>query len=81
VPAAVSERAPLLAPAADGAVPVSDPNEIAVHDIATILARGYLRLLARKVTPVAASLAQEPSGFMPESLDDVGERSLHGPRG
>ena len=59
----------------------SEPPDFAVQELATILARGYLRLLARRATPGADSQAEEAAGFEPKSLDDAGERSLHGRRG
>jgi len=42
-----------------------------VAEIAAILARGYLRLLARKAAPVAEGRAED-------ALDDVGHKSVHG---
>ncbi len=44
--------------------------------IAAVLARGYLRSLARKAVPVAAKEPPEPE----TGLDDVGEKSVHGGR-
>jgi hypothetical protein len=55
----------------------SDSPDFAVQEIATILARGYLRLLARKAVPDTASGAPD-AAF---SLADFGERSPHGRRG
>jgi hypothetical protein len=49
-----------------------------VAEIAALLAKGYLRLLARKVAPAAANKPQAPSETAPTGLDDVGERSVHG---
>ncbi len=40
-------------------------------EIARVLAKGYLRLLARKAAPVAEGRAEE-------ALDDVGHKSVHG---
>ena len=42
-----------------------------VAEIAAILAKGYVRLQARKAAPVANGAAEE-------ALDDVDERSVHG---
>ena len=42
-----------------------------VAEIAAILAKGYLRLLARKAAPVAHTGAVE-------GLDDVSDKSVHG---
>ncbi len=44
-----------------------------LRELATLLARGYLRLLARKAVPVAQKA-------LPGGLDDVGEPSLNGGR-
>jgi hypothetical protein len=61
--------------------PSSQPLDFTVQELATILARGYLRLLARKAAPGAGSQAQELAGSEPKSLEDVSERSPHGRRG
>ena len=42
-----------------------------VAEVAAILAKGYLRLLARKAAPVAEGCAED-------GLDDVGNKSVHG---
>ncbi len=42
-----------------------------VAELAAILAKGYLRLLARKAAPVADKAAVE-------GLDDVADKSVHG---
>ncbi len=47
-----------------------------LQEIAVLLARGYIRSLARKAVPVAEKgLAEAETG-----LDDVGEKSVHGGR-
>jgi len=66
---------------AEKVTPAGNPPDFAVQEIATILARGYLRLLARKAMPGAASQAEEAADFTPKSLADVAERSPHGRRG
>ena len=60
---------------------MADPLEIVadpVGEIATILAKGYLRLLARKVATVAEKEPSEGSEIAPHGLDDVGHKSVHG---
>ena len=47
-----------------------------LQEIAVILARGYIRSLARKAAPVADNGAPEPE----IGLDDVAEKSVHGGR-
>ncbi len=47
-----------------------------VEEIAVLLARGYLRSLARKTVPVAGNGAPEPE----IGLDDSGDKSVHGGR-
>ena len=47
-------------------------------EIAAILAKGYLRLLARKAAPMAPHGPQELSEIAPDGLDVVGEESVHG---
>ncbi len=49
-----------------------------VAEIAAILAKGYLRLLARKAAPMAPNGPQELSEIAPDGLDVVGEESVHG---
>ncbi len=49
-----------------------------VVEIASILANGYLRLLARKAAPTASNGPQEPSEIASQGLDDVGKESVHG---
>ena len=44
-----------------------------VEELAILLARGYLRSLARKAAPAAGKRASEPE----TGLDDVGEKSVH----
>ncbi len=51
-------------------------TEDPIAEIAAVLARGYLRSLARKAVPVAAKEPPEPE----TGLDDVGEKSVHGGR-
>jgi hypothetical protein len=53
----------------------------AVGELAVLLARGYLRLLARRAAPGAPNGASASAEIRPTGLDDVGERSLHGRRG
>ncbi len=48
----------------------------ALEELATLLAHGYIRSLARKVLPVAGNGAPESE----IGLDDVGEKSVHGGR-
>ncbi len=48
----------------------------AVKELATLLARGYIRSLARKAVPVAEKGLAEPE----TRLDDVCEPSVHGGR-
>ena len=50
----------------------------AVAEVAAILAKGYLRLLARKVAPVAEKEPTEGSEITPNGLDDVRHKSVHG---
>ena len=60
---------------------MADPLEIVagpVAEIATILAKAYLRLLARKVAPVAEKEPKEGSEIDPNGLDDVSHKSVHG---
>ena len=45
-----------------------------IAEIGTVLARGYIRSLARKAAPVAGNGPLEPE----IGLDDVGEKSVHG---
>ncbi len=47
-----------------------------LDEVAILLARGYLRSLARKAVPVAEKGPAEPE----IGLDDVGEKSVHGGR-
>ncbi len=47
-----------------------------IVEIAAVLARGYIRSLARKAVPVAEKGPAEPE----TGLDDVGEKSVHGGR-
>ncbi len=47
-----------------------------VEELAVLLARGYLRSLARKTVPVARKGPPEPE----IGLDDVSEKSVHGGR-
>jgi len=63
------------------AAPPSDPADFALQDLATILARGYLRLIARKAVPGAASHLPETGEVAAKSLADFGEGSPHGRRG
>jgi hypothetical protein len=56
------------------------PREV-VLELASILAKGYVRLLARIATPGAPSQAEEVADYTSESLDDFGEGSPHGRRG
>ena len=44
-----------------------------LQQVAVLLARGYIRSLARKATPVAGNGQPEPD----IGLDDVGEKSVH----
>ena len=48
----------------------------AVKELATLLARGYIRSLARKTAPMAGNRAPESE----IGLDDVGDKSVHGGR-
>jgi len=64
---------PILAPSRpSGLEPAAGP----LMELATLLARGYIRSLARKVLPVAGNGALEPE----LGLEDVGEMSVHGDR-
>ncbi len=47
-----------------------------VEELAVLIARGYLRSLARKAVPVAGQTAPDPE----IGLDDVDEKSVHGGR-
>ena len=47
-----------------------------VEDLATLLARGYVRSLARKAVPMAEKGPAKPE----TGLDDAGEKSVHGER-
>ena len=47
-----------------------------VEELAILLARGYLRSLARKAAPVTGQGPAEPE----TGLDDVAEPSVHGGR-
>ncbi len=61
---------PILAPSRPtGLEPAAEP----LVELATLLARGYIRSLARKAAPVAGNGAPEPE----IGLDDVGEKSVH----
>ena len=71
---------------ADGALrrlvpgtPSLDPEGVAA-EIAAILAKGYLRLLARRVATTAPTAPQEAERGDLAALDDVGEESVHGAR-
>ncbi len=44
-----------------------------VEELATLLARGYVRSLGRKAAPAAGKRASE----LETGLDDVGEKSVH----
>ncbi len=44
-----------------------------LEELATLLARGYIRSLARKAPPVAGNGPPEPE----IGLDDVGQKSVH----
>ncbi len=50
----------------------------AVAEIAVILAKGYLRHLARKAAPTAPNGPQGAPESAPQDLDDVGKESVHG---
>ncbi len=45
-----------------------------LEELATLLARGYIRSLARNAVPVADNGRSEPE----IGLDDVGDKSVHG---
>ena len=47
-----------------------------LEELAVLLARGYVRSLARKAAPVAEKGPAEPEA----GLDDVGDKSVHGGR-
>ncbi len=47
-------------------------------EVAAILAKGYLRLLARKAAPVAANGPEGTDDSRRNGLDDVGHKSVHG---
>ncbi len=47
-----------------------------VEELAVLLARGYVRSLARKAAPMAGKGAPEPE----IDLDDSGDKSVHGGR-
>ncbi len=51
-------------------------TEDPIGEIAAVLARGYIRSLARKAAPVAEKGSAKPE----TGLDDVGEKSVHGGR-
>ena len=51
-------------------------TEDPIMGIAAVLARGYIRSLARKTASVADSGPPEPE----IGLDDVGQKSVHGGR-
>ncbi len=64
---------PILAPSRpSGLEPAAEP----LVELATLLARGYIRSLARKAVPVAGNGPPVPG----IGLDDVGEKSVHGGR-
>ena len=64
---------PNLAPSRpSGLEPAADP----LMELATLLARGYIRSLARKAAPVAENGAPESE----LGLDDAAEKSVHGGR-
>ena len=64
---------PILAPSRpSGLEPAAEP----LAELATLLARGYIRSLARKAAPVAENGPPEPE----IGLDDDGEKSVHGGR-
>ena len=54
--------------------PNSARPETTLEELAVLLARGYLRSLARKAAPVAGKDAPEAE----IGLDDSGEESVHG---
>ena len=54
------------------AVPEAPASPLA--ELATLLARGYIRSLARKVAPVAEYGPPDPA----IDLDDSGDKSVHG---
>ena len=58
--------------------PLALPAEEALQEVSHILARAYVRLLARKVAPVAENEPSEGSEIAPHGLDDVGHKSVHG---
>jgi hypothetical protein len=66
-------KARTITAAAPLTLATSEPPDFAVQKIATILARGYLRLLARKVAPVASNGASTTAEIGPTGLDDVVE--------
>ena len=49
-------------------------TEDPIAEVAAVLARGYIRSLARKAAPVAEKGSAEPE----TGLDGVGEPSVHG---
>ena len=64
---------PILAPSRpSGLEPAAEP----LVELATLLARGYIRSLARKAAPVAENGPPEPE----IGLDDSGDKSVHGGR-
>ena len=69
---AVSPREPV------GYEILASAPEDPVAEVAAILAKGYLRLLARKAAPTAHNGPQEPPESAPQDLDDVGKESVHG---
>ena len=60
-------------------IPAPGP-EAAVVEIAAVLAKGYLRLLARKAAPVAGREPQQPGDFGRNGLDVGADKSVHGDR-
>ncbi len=52
------------------------PPENPIAEIAGVLARGYIRSLARKAVPVAEKGPADPE----TGLDYAGEKSVHGGR-
>ena len=58
-----------------GAATGPDPTG-ALAELATLLAHGYIRSLARKTAPVVGNGAPESE----IGLDDVGDKSVHGGR-
>ncbi len=66
-----------MSESAKASISVASPEE-PMGELARLLARGYLRLFARKAVPGANNGAQDTTDSGQTGLDDVGKESVHG---